>query len=84
MGIVTFSGLHSRLGFLPVIPGPCGLFRASAVTHDILHEVREFLVVGVGIAISSSFFDPRSFAAQSSVCDAQQLRRHHQPELQDG
>ena len=40
MGIVTFSGLHSRLGFLPVIPGPCGLFRASAVTHDILHEVR--------------------------------------------
>ena len=38
-GLVTFNGLHSRLGFLPVIPGPCGLFRASQVTHDVLDQV---------------------------------------------
>ena len=39
-GLCTFNGLHSRLGFLPVIPGPCGLFRASQVTHDVLEQVR--------------------------------------------
>lgn len=38
-GLCTFNGVHSRLGFLPVIPGPCGLFRASAVTEDVLEEV---------------------------------------------
>ena len=40
-GLCTFNGLHSRLGFLPVIPGPCGVFRASAVTEDVLDAVNE-------------------------------------------
>lgn len=39
-GICVFNGLHSRLGFLSVVPGPCGLFRASAVTHDVLDQER--------------------------------------------
>lgn len=40
-GLCVFNGVHSAMGFLPVIPGPCGLFRADAITDGMLREVRE-------------------------------------------
>ena len=40
-GLCVFNGAHALAGFLPVVPGPCGLFRASAVTHAILTQVRQ-------------------------------------------
>jgi len=39
-GLAIFNGVHAALGFLPVIPGPCGLFRTEAVTASILEDVR--------------------------------------------
>jgi hypothetical protein len=39
-GLAIFNGVHAALGFLPVIPGPCGLFRANAVTASMLEDVR--------------------------------------------
>lgn len=39
-GLAIFNGVHAALGFLPVIPGPCGIFRAQAVTASILEDVR--------------------------------------------
>lgn len=38
-GLCVFNGVHSKMGFLPVIPGPCGLFRASKLTDDMLQEM---------------------------------------------
>lgn len=38
--LCTFNGCHALAGFLPVVPGPCGLFRASNVTPGILARVR--------------------------------------------
>jgi hypothetical protein len=39
-GLCVFNGMHALAGFLPVVPGPCGLFRTSAVTPQILARVR--------------------------------------------
>jgi cellulose synthase/poly-beta-1,6-N-acetylglucosamine synthase-like glycosyltransferase len=39
-GLCVFNGMHGLAGFLPVVPGPCGLFRASAITNNILARVR--------------------------------------------
>lgn len=39
-GLAIFNGVHAALGFLPVIPGPCGLFRADAITASMLEDVR--------------------------------------------
>lgn len=35
-----YNGLHALAGYLPVVPGPCGLFRASATTANIITRVR--------------------------------------------
>lgn len=40
-GLCVFNGMHALAGFLPVVPGPCGLFRASAITVPILARVRD-------------------------------------------
>jgi cellulose synthase/poly-beta-1,6-N-acetylglucosamine synthase-like glycosyltransferase len=39
-GLCVFNGMHGLAGFLPVVPGPCGLFRANAITNGILTSVR--------------------------------------------
>ena len=40
-GLCIFNGVHSLANFLPVVPGPCGLFRSSATTDDLVSQVRE-------------------------------------------
>jgi chitin synthase len=39
-GLCVFNGMHALAGFLPVVPGPCGLFRCSALTDAIVGRVR--------------------------------------------
>lgn len=39
-GLVVFNGTHALAGFLPVVPGPCGLFRCAALSNDIIERVR--------------------------------------------
>ena len=39
-GLCIFNGMHANAGFLPVIPGPCGLFRAQSLTKELLGQVR--------------------------------------------
>ena len=39
-GLCTFNGMHANAGFLPVVPGPCGMFRAEATTQIIIGRVR--------------------------------------------
>lgn len=43
-GLVVFNGMHALAGFLPVVPGPCGMFRASAMSQRILERVRAICV----------------------------------------
>ena len=38
--LCLFNGAHALAGFLPVIPGPCGLFRASALPHELVSRLR--------------------------------------------
>jgi cellulose synthase/poly-beta-1,6-N-acetylglucosamine synthase-like glycosyltransferase len=40
-GLCVFNGMHALAGFLPVVPGPCGLFRWEALTEEILGAVRD-------------------------------------------
>lgn len=39
-GLAIFNGMHAILGFLPVIPGPCGMFRTAHITNSVLEDVR--------------------------------------------
>ena len=39
-GLCVFNGMHAFAGFLPVVPGPCGLFRYKAISPAILAKVR--------------------------------------------
>jgi hypothetical protein len=39
-GLCVFNGMHALAKFLPVVPGPCGLFRCAALTDDIIGRVR--------------------------------------------
>jgi len=39
-GLCVFNGMHALAGFLPVVPGPCGFFRAAALTDSIIEQVR--------------------------------------------
>lgn len=69
-GLCTFNGLHSRLGFLPVIPGPCGLFRASSVTEDVLDSVNEVCAKPNTLDDSESLSMPRIALAPSMLLAA--------------
>jgi cellulose synthase/poly-beta-1,6-N-acetylglucosamine synthase-like glycosyltransferase len=42
-GLCTFNGMHALAGFLPVVPGPCGMFRAAALTDEIISTVRDIV-----------------------------------------
>lgn len=38
--LVLFNGAHALASFLPVVPGPCGLFRAASLTVAMMAELR--------------------------------------------
>lgn len=38
--LCIFNGMHANARFLPVVPGPCGLFRSSATTDALISSVR--------------------------------------------
>jgi cellulose synthase/poly-beta-1,6-N-acetylglucosamine synthase-like glycosyltransferase len=42
-GLASFNGVHASLQFLPVLPGPCSLFRACVITDSLLTEQRNFV-----------------------------------------
>ena len=42
-GLCTFNGMHANAGFLPVLPGPCGMFRAKATSCAIIGRVSDCL-----------------------------------------
>lgn len=42
-GLCTFNAMHALVGFLPVVPGPCAFFRASAITHERICILRDIV-----------------------------------------
>ena len=44
--LCLFNGAHQLAGFLPVVPGPCGLFRASALPASLVATLRNVFASG--------------------------------------